>query len=519
MADDPTITLSVLEAGTAIVLLDRDKHTPILTSDYVCMDSDATLPATTNRSPGEHDDDPPHDGTVVHDKRSGGDDPHDDSSMSPSILTSVLSAEGIYDTTGFACVCLVILLGDMNRGMFFPSLWPLVEYLGGNTVVLGYAVAAFPFGRIMVNPVFGTWSHTLGYSKTLLLATIILLIGTVLYSQVCRVGTPAFLILSQTVLGIGSGTLGVTRAFVADVTAKRNRTTYMAWVTAVQYAGFTVTPILGALFNWMYRDVTPTTMETAYKYPSDDDEDNNSGGANRITNRSNDWIQINMFTAPAYLMGVLCVITIVTLLIFFQDRQRITVEKEYKLSHRHREKNDIMNQITWIGFSVYDCCIIGCMLLNIPNNGSFAVFETMGIAVAEANFHLMSTQAGLIVGSCGALGVICLLQMGRLTALFSDVQLLGGGMLIMSVGIFLLSTLDDGEDAFNPTWKFIVSILLVYSIGFPIGHTSLLGLFSKSKNIVTAFPPHRVCSWLNVQSLLTILSTNPRPAFCICAHV
>ena len=48
---------------------------------------------------------------------------------------------------------------------------------------------------------------------------------------------------------MGSGTLGVTRAFVAEVTAQRNRTTYMAWITAVQYTGFTVTPFVGALFN------------------------------------------------------------------------------------------------------------------------------------------------------------------------------------------------------------------------------------------------------------------------------
>ena len=43
----------------------------------------------------------------------------------------------------------------------------------------------------------------------------------------------------QTVLGVGSATLGVTRAYVAEVTATRQRTTYIAWLTAVQYGGFT----------------------------------------------------------------------------------------------------------------------------------------------------------------------------------------------------------------------------------------------------------------------------------------
>ena len=76
-----------------------------------------------------------------------------------------------------------------------------------------------------------------------------------MYAQIQNVGRTEFLILSQTILGLGSGTLGVTRAFVAEVTAQRNRTTYMAWITAVQYAGFTMTPFIGALFNKVLADV------------------------------------------------------------------------------------------------------------------------------------------------------------------------------------------------------------------------------------------------------------------------
>lgn len=173
----------------------------------------------------------------------------EDLSLSPSIVESVMTADGIHDVSGFYVVCLVILIGDMSRGVFFPSLWPLVDSLGGSSVTLGYCVASFSFGRILVSPLFGSWSVTYGYSKTLLLSCSILLLGTFLYAQVQNVGHSWFLILSQICLGVGSGTLGVTRAFVAEVTAQRHRTTYMAWITAVQYAGFTVTPFVGAIFN------------------------------------------------------------------------------------------------------------------------------------------------------------------------------------------------------------------------------------------------------------------------------
>lgn len=178
----------------------------------------------------------------------------EDLSLAPSIVSSVMTADGIHDMTGFYIVCFVVLIGDMSRGVFFPSMWPLVDSLGGSSVTLGYCVAAFSFGRILVNPLFGSWSMTYGYSKTLTLSCSILLLGTFLYAQVQNVGRAEFLIVAQTCLGIGSGTLGVTRAFVAEVTAQRNRTTYMAWLTAVQYAGFTVTPFFGALFNKILGD-------------------------------------------------------------------------------------------------------------------------------------------------------------------------------------------------------------------------------------------------------------------------
>jgi ceroid-lipofuscinosis MFS transporter 7 len=182
-------------------------------------------------------------------------DEDDDMSIAPSIASSVMTADGIHDPHGFAIVCLVILIGDMSRGIMFPSMWPLVSSLGGSSVTLGYAVAAFSFGRILVSPLFGSWSITRGYTQTLLISCSILLFATLVYAQIQNVGRTEFLFFSQILLGIGSGTLGVTRAFVAEVTATRNRTTYMAWVSAVQYAGFTVTPFLGALFNTILADV------------------------------------------------------------------------------------------------------------------------------------------------------------------------------------------------------------------------------------------------------------------------
>lgn len=378
----------------------------------------------------------------------------DDLSMAESIASSVLTADGIHDVTGFNCICLVILIGDMSRGVMFPSMWPLVENIGGSTVLLGYSVAAFSFGRILVNPVFGSWSHQIGYRKTLIIAACILFVGTLLYGQIQNIGKPEFLIVAQTILGIGSGTLGVTRAFVAEVTAKRNRTTYIAWITAVQYAGFTVTPFFGAFFNWYFQD-------SEYKVGL---------------------IRLNMFTAPAYFMSFIVAATLFVLVYIFKDRQRIEYTKGEKKSAKRMEIEDIASSMTPIGMTVYDCCILGCMLLNVSTKGSIASFETLGISIAQSHFDMMASKAAVVVATCGLVGVFSLLSMGKLSARFNDVQLISGGMVFMAIGIASLDDLKKNiQSDFSPSWRYVVAMFMIYAIGYPIGHTAVIGLFSKSK--------------------------------------
>ncbi len=380
-------------------------------------------------------------------------------------LSSVHTADGIHDMTGFICVCLVILIGDMSRGIFFPSMWPLVESLGGTKVSLGYAVASFSFGRILVNPLFGNWSHHYGYSRTLLLSCCILLLGTFLYAQVQNIGHVEFLIVAQTVLGIGSGTLGVTRAFVADVTARRNRTTYMGLITAVQYGGFTVTPALGALFNRMYFG------------------DDFSIGLFRL----------NMYTAPAYCMAMIVFFVIVILCLFFRDRERVDAAKSSstKKTTKRQLIEDYSNEKValccgWFNSTIYDLCIIGCMLLNVATKGSIASFETLGIAIADEYFDMSSTRAGLIIAGCGLCGVIALLNLGILERNCSDVHIIAGGMIVMLAGIFGLLVLDVNNQGANQNsnsdWGFVISMFLIYGIGYPVGHTAVIGIFSKSKS-------------------------------------
>ena len=178
-------------------------------------------------------------------------------------------------------------------------------------------------------------------------------------------------------------------------------------------------------------------------------------------------------------MSVVVIATIILMRLFFRDRIRTETTKESKKSKKREAIDGHANQKTWIGLTIYDCCILGCMALNVATKGSISSFETLGISIAESHFEMSSAHAATIVATCGTMGVFALLSMGYLSHYFSDIQLICGGMVIMASGIMSLTTLAD--DTVNSEWIYMATIFLVYSIGYPIGHTAVIGLFSKSK--------------------------------------
>lgn len=368
-----------------------------------------------------------------------------------SIASSVMTAEGLADPTGFLIICFVVLIGDMNRGVVFPIMWPLVQELGGDAVSLGYAVGAFSFGRIIASPTLGKWSIEHGYSKTLVGSTTTMMIACILFAQVYRVKSIYYLIFTQTLLGVGSATLGVTRAFVAEITATRQRTGYIALLTAVQYGGFTVTPLFGAL-------IMHVLQEKRYQFG---------------------FLIFDQYSAAAYFMALLAGGTLAVLITKFQNRIRTKPNKKKK-SSRTAERDEIADRTMFMGITVYDAALLGCMLLNVSTKGSIGSFETLGISFAESHFNLQPETAGFIVSINGFIGVIALLSMSELGKYFTDIQMIVGGMSVCALGIIGFSTLQSFEDgADNATWKYFVGIFMIYGIGYPIGHTAVIGLFSK----------------------------------------
>jgi ceroid-lipofuscinosis MFS transporter 7 len=125
------------------------------------------------------------------------------------------------------------------------------------------------------------------------------------------------------------------------------------------------------------------------------------------------------------------------------------------------------------------------LFLNILTKGGMSVHETLGTQVAVM---LGSTAAtvGTVAAVFGAFGVISLLSMAMLCKRFKDIQLIGWSLTALSGCAVIIALCTSGGSRRNKAALvfFMLSTLVVYSTAYPIGHTAVLGYFSKVSDVV-----------------------------------
>ena len=338
-------------------------------------------------------------------------------------------------------------IADTTRGILFPTLWLNVQQHGGSKSSQGLAVAAFSFGRIIASPIFGYWCEFYGFRSVLISCNILIFVGCISYGHASSIEA---LILSQLIIGFGSGSLGVTRSYVAEKTNPNKRTVYLAYLTAVQYAGFTVMPLLGSYLSYI--------------------------GSKQNNMKIFDYFEINRFTLPAYIMSTLSLLCIVCILSLFTDVLRFN--SPTSLLAAICPTTETFTHISCT-FTLLDKMAIGLCILNIATKGSIGVFETIGSEYVINHYQWTSSHIGIVFSFCGACGVILLLLFDIITRNFRDIQLVIYGMILMIISCLLIYF------TFNFTYSqeiFYLSLFLMYGIGYPVGHTALLGMFSKIKH-------------------------------------
>ena len=115
----------------------------------------------------------------------------------------------------------------------------------------------------------------------------------------------------------------------------------------------------------------------------------------------------------------------------------------------------------------------------VSTKGSIAIYETLGLEYAMNHVSLSAVDAGFFFSSCGFIGVIALLNMRFFCKYFNDVQLIVGGMILMTLCNIILLFDDRPGIHHVGKWKFLVAIFFMYASGYPVGHTAVIGLFGK----------------------------------------
>lgn len=262
----------------------------------------------------------------------------------------------------------------------------------------------------------GILSDKYRHRAALIFAGVIFSFGAALWGNVQFIGPLAVLYCAQFILGLGTGSLGVTRSYIVEQVAPAKRTYMLARLSALQYAGFAATPLLGSALV-VAGSAISTTME---------------------------------FALPGYLVLLLSLICLALLVFVFQDIQEMYVHEpaeQNKLlemtsnpmnqtnedAHANTSSDDLVSSSTPqddttntynpiitrqttvdvesrtvpVSTETNDNVILRnrvfalMMFLNFTTRGGIAVYETQGSQILLDQYHMPQWKLGLLVSMAG----------------------------------------------------------------------------------------------------------------------
>jgi len=336
---------------------------------------------------------------------------------------------------------LILLIAESARGIVLPTLAPYVDMIGGDAVILGYAVAAFSIGRFASTIGLGYLSTRVSYGKVLGWSVFFCIVGNIMYSF-GTIGGKYVLLTSRFISGFGAGTLSVVRAYVAHVTSHDERTSYMSILGAVQFLGFAITPGVGSLFSYL-----PTFSIIG--------------------------IPFDKYTYPGWFLAIMNFLILVVLILEFKnpppnDVVEITVSINGPVEPQPQETKKSMKVVKI--FVVF-------LVLNLLVRLVLGIIETLGTPMYISVWNegvSRATQAGFVFAAMGAIGVVVLFLISYLSAFVSDFKVLVVGLIFLTIGSGLLIGNHIGLT------RFLLGAGLIWCIGFPLAQTIIVSMFSKS---------------------------------------
>jgi multidrug resistance protein len=127
--------------------------------------------------------------------------------------------------------------------MVLPLLPFYAKEMGGGGLWVGILVSAFSLAQLLSAPLWGRVSDRYGRRPALLIGLTGAAAAYVIFAYADSLW---ILLASRLVQGAGGGTVGVVQAYVADISAPKDRTRSLGWLSAATNAGVAIGPVLGS---------------------------------------------------------------------------------------------------------------------------------------------------------------------------------------------------------------------------------------------------------------------------------
>ncbi|KAK0407640.1 hypothetical protein QR680_003507 [Steinernema hermaphroditum] len=201
---------------------------------------------------------------------------------------------------------LIQFLCGIQLSVYFTSMWPYLSGLDQSATInfFGFVVAAFSVGQTISSPLLGLWSQkTFSAKDPTAFGLFLTAIGNLLYALLPNFSSNVKYIMmaSRFVTGLGSGTMGVLRAYTATACEVRHRNKAISLEIASFVLGMSVGPAVQAIF-------APIGKDGFMCGP----------------------LFLNMYTVPAYLMIALSILSIILLFTIFHESYAGLLSKESK---------------------------------------------------------------------------------------------------------------------------------------------------------------------------------------------
>ena len=408
----------------------------------------------------------------------------------------------------------------------------------------GFLVATFSFGRAVVTTRSGIMCDQYRHRFTLLFAGVFITIGSLLWGFFPSLGGLPTLFLAQFLLGVGTSTLGVSRSYVAERVVPTKRTNALSRLAALQYAGFSMTPLFGsslvilgksissfweytmpalflcllslinmALLFFVFKDITKEQslgleVQEVSGVEIKEDADTVSGrqdstaSDSSVSNRRSLVLRsLNRYASdlePIEAIGFVhgavgtnqeielsALPAAVDIIIPIDVVQTPlghgpSMDEETLTKKKFAGDKDEAEEYSFFGGKQN---MISCLLifLNFTTRGGVAVYETQSTRVFLDDFGFSYIHLGALVSSAGLVGTLNLVYFKYMwTDTYRDVALILGGLVTMSIAQLLVVNWTHQEASVA---QFCCALSLVYSFGFPISNTATLGSFANVQKL------------------------------------